>query len=296
MSLRGCLSRLPLRRPLTRRPCVRACCWFALLLLVLQIVLPVGAGRAAAEERGGSSQNRKQMWSANGKRTGKHPCTRQDLSAARRLQKVAINQLETAQQAVKTAQQAVETLQKVWLQEFEARGNTEEAKEAEAKVEKAKQEREKAKEVAFRSRRPSRSTRKPSRSARRPKRRSRQDQRRPRGFCASACAVVAVAVGLQHSRLHCVGLQHFGEWEGLSAERVLAASGFTQVWLSFVFYRALVLAVRLEVRVYVALRLQLFLRMRFRLLYLCLCAWPPFSVVICWDLARRARRWGPSRL
>ena len=52
---------------------------------------------------------------------------------------MAINQLETAQQAV-------ETLQKVWLQEFEARGNTEEAKEAEAKVEKAKQEREKAKE------------------------------------------------------------------------------------------------------------------------------------------------------
>ena len=81
-----------------------------------------------------------------GRQTGKHPCTRQDLSAARRLQKVAINQLETAQQAVKTAQQAVETLQKVWLQEFEARGNTEEAKEAEAKVEKAKQEREKAKE------------------------------------------------------------------------------------------------------------------------------------------------------
>ena len=55
----------------------------------------------------------------------------------------------------------------------------------------------------------------------------------------------------------------------------MAASGFTQVWLSFVFYRVLVLAVRLEVRVCVALRLQLFLRMMLRLLYLCLRAWPP---------------------
>ena len=75
---------------------------------------------------------------------------------------------------------------------------------------------------------------------------------------ASAFAVVAVAFGLQHSRvcfravhrfcflgscsplgkdslvvkLHCVGLQHFGEREGL-----LAASGFTQIWLPFAFCR-----------------------------------------------------------
>ena len=99
-------------------------------------------GRAAANERGGSSQNRKQMCSANGKRTGKHPCARQDL--ARRVQEVAINQLETAQQSVKTAQQAVDTLQNVWLQEREARGNTEEAKEAKQELEKAKEEVEKA--------------------------------------------------------------------------------------------------------------------------------------------------------
>ena len=77
------------------------------------------------------------MWSANGKRTGKHPCARQDLAAARRLQKVAINQLETAQQAV-------DTLQKVWLQELEARGNTEEAKEAEAKLREAEAKVDKA--------------------------------------------------------------------------------------------------------------------------------------------------------
>ena len=75
---------------------------------------------------------------------------------------------------------------------------------------------------------------------------------------ASAFAVVAVAFGLQHSRvcfravhrfcflgscsplgkdspvvkLHCFGLQHFGEREGL-----LAASGFTQIWLPFAFCR-----------------------------------------------------------
>ena len=69
---------------------------------------------------------------------------------------------------------------------------------------------------------------------------------------------------------------------------------FTQVWLSFVFYRVLVLAVRLEVRVCVALRLQLFLRMRFRLLYLCLCAWPPccrstVGVVVFLDLSGSVR-------
>ena len=69
---------------------------------------------------------------------------------------------------------------------------------------------------------------------------------------------------------------------------LLAASGFTQVWLSFVFYRVLVLAVRLEVR------LQLFLRMRFRLLYLCLCAWPPccrstVGVVVFLDLSGSGR-------
>ena len=68
------------------------------------------------------------------------------------------------------------------------------------------------------------------------------------------------------AKLHCFGLQHFGEREGL-----LAASGFTQIWLHLFVYRVLVLAVRLCV----ALRLQLFLRMRLRLLYLCLCAWPP---------------------
>ena len=63
----------------------------------------------------------------------------EDLAAARRVQNVAINELETAQQAVTV-------LQNVWLQEFKANGNTEEAKQAEAKKDKAKKEVEKAEE------------------------------------------------------------------------------------------------------------------------------------------------------
>ena len=66
------------------------------------------------------------------------------------------------------------------------------------------------------------------------------------------------------SCLHCVGLQHFGEWEGLSEQRALGCFRFP--------------------------------RMRLRLLYLCLCAWPPccrsiVGVVVFRDLlgSRRAR-------
>ena len=98
-------------------------------------------GRAAANERGGSSQNRKQMCSANGKRTGKHPCARQDL--ARRVRRLAIDEMETAQQAVKT-------LTALWLQELDA-GPSDQANalkkqldEAEAKLKRAKKEFEEA--------------------------------------------------------------------------------------------------------------------------------------------------------
>ena len=102
---------------------LRACCWFALLLFEIPLhtvaFASAGAGRAAAEDSSGergSSQNRKQMCSANGKRTGKHPCARQDL--ARRVQEVAIKQLETAQQAVTTAQEVVGRLTTLWLAEL----------------------------------------------------------------------------------------------------------------------------------------------------------------------------------
>ena len=78
---------------------------------------------------------------------------------------------------------------------------------------------------------------------------------------ASAFAVVAVAFGLQHSRvcfravnrfcflgscsplgkdslvvkLHCVGLQPFGEREGLSEQRALGCCRFRQIWCSSCF-------------------------------------------------------------
>ncbi|CAE7447526.1 unnamed protein product [Symbiodinium microadriaticum] len=63
----------------------------------------------------------------------------EDLAAARRVQNVAINELETAQQAFTV-------LQNVWLQEFKANGNTEEAKQAEAKKDKGDKKVEKAEE------------------------------------------------------------------------------------------------------------------------------------------------------
>ena len=149
----------------------------------------------------------------------------------------------------------------------------------------------------------------------------RQDECRPGGFrvgmlslvCRTACPGLLVVVrfravhrccllgscfplkiSLWLSCLHCVGLQHLGSGRGFLSRGLLAASGFTQGWLCFAFYRVLVLAVRLEVRVCVALRLQLFLRMRFRLLYLCLCAWPPccrstVGVVVFLDLSGSGR-------
>ena len=93
------------------------------------------------------------------------------------------------------------------------------------------------------------------------------------------------------AKLHCFGLQHFGEREGLLAALGSCKSGCPSCFadpsergvsprlevggsaclLCARFDRVLVLPVRVSV----ALRLQLFLRMRLRLLYLCLRAWPP---------------------
>ena len=39
------------------------------------------------------------------------------------------------------------------------------------------------------------------------------------------------------AKLHCVGLQHFGEREGLWDQRALGCFRFTQIWLFFVFCR-----------------------------------------------------------
>ena len=50
-------------------------------------------------------------------------------------------------------------------------------------------------------------------------------------------------------KLHCVSLQHFGEWEGLSEHRALGCFRFLQIWLLFMFADASELGVspRLEV-------------------------------------------------
>ena len=113
------------------------------------------------------------------------------------------------------------------------------------------------------------------------------------------------------AKLHCFGLQHFGEREGL-----LAASGSRKSGCPSCFAEASERGVspRLEVggsacfplcarsdrvlvlavRVCRALRLQLFLRMRLRLLYLCLRAWPPccrsvVDVVVFLDVSGSGR-------
>ena len=118
---------------------LRFCFWFRRLW-----PLPAGAGRAAAEERGGSSQNRKQMCLANGKSTGKHPCTRQDLD--QRVRRLAIDEMETALQAVKTQTEAVNTLTALRLEERKAgrsdKANTlnEELNEAKKELAEAKKE------------------------------------------------------------------------------------------------------------------------------------------------------------
>ena len=134
---------------------LRACCWCVLPLL-----------------------DHCRLWHG-GKSTRKHPCTWQDLAAARQVQKVAINELETAQQAVKT-------LTALWLEELKAGRSDEvnvlkqEVKEAEKKVEKAKQEVEKAKQEVEKA-----------------KEEAKASVGSGRGQAgASACAVVAVDFGL----------------------------------------------------------------------------------------------------
>ena len=125
-----------------------------------------------------------------GKSTGKHPCTRQDLAAARRLQTLAIDELETAQKAVVTAQKAVDALQAVWLQREDG-DNNEEAKQAYAKFKEAKDEVGKAKlEVEKAEAKVEKATEAVKASF----------QAGPEQAGASACATVAVAFDL-HSRM-----------------------------------------------------------------------------------------------
>ena len=91
------------------------------------------------------------------------------------------------------------------------------------------------------------------------------------------------------SCLHCVGLQHFGEWEGLSEQRALG-------WFRVNLVAPRVLPGVGAGSVARGEGLRCCQAAHEALLYLRLHAWPPFSVVICWGRALRARRWGPSRL
>ena len=110
---------------------LRFCFWFRRLW-----PLPAGAGRAAAEERGGSSQNRKQMCLAN--------TPWQDLAAARRARDRAESAVDRADQALTGLGDVVAALQRQWLQEYNA-NNGEKADEIETKIDEIEAKREKAK-------------------------------------------------------------------------------------------------------------------------------------------------------
>ena len=172
-----------------------------------------------------------------GKSTGKHPCTRQDLTAAKRQRDVALRGLETAQSGLEAAQDLTAYLQKQLLELEDS--SSAKAKEAETKLEKAKQELKDAKKELQEAKKELKEAEQKYEA-----KASVQAGREQAG--ASAYAVVAVAFGLQRSRMvvvrfravqpfllfgvmlssqqgfrsslsrfHCVGLQHFGEWHVL---------------------------------------------------------------------------------
>ena len=162
------------------------------------------------------------MWSANGKRTGKHPCARQDLAAARRARDLALDLAAYLQQQLLNLEDS--SSEKAMQVKQELNEAKKELREANREVDKAKQEVEKA-------------------SA------SVQAGRVRAG--ASACAVVAVAFDL-HSRMVVVRFRggpplllfgvvlssrqgsprrqsclHCVHWGLFGVEGLLAASGFT---------------------------------------------------------------------
>ena len=112
---------------------------------------------------------------------------------------MAINELETAQQAAATAQQVVDTLQTVWLQEFTA-DNSIKADEVKQELEKAEKKVAKAeKKVA-----------KAEKKVEKAKEAVKASVHAGRGQAgASAYAVVAVAFGLWHSRMVVVRVRAF---------------------------------------------------------------------------------------
>eukprot|EP00439_Symbiodinium_sp_Y106_P004977 s11358_g1.t1 len=161
----------------------------------------------------------------------------EDLAAARRAR-------DRAESAVVRADKVVAALWDRWLQEYNA-NNSEKVDEIETKLKDAETKLEKAK--------------KELKEAEQEYKDAKASVPAGRGQAgASACAVVAVDFGLQHPRvrfravhrfcflgscsplgkdslvvkLHCVGLQHFGEREG-----ALGCFRFRPIWLPFVFCR-----------------------------------------------------------
>ena len=222
--------RLPLRRPLTqsktpRRPRVRACCWFALLFLVPPMVAFACWCR--------TSRCRRQLWrtrlqpkpqtdvfgKCGGKSTGKHPCTRQDLAAAKRQRDVALSGLEGRRPDRIPAEAAAgvgrQQQRKGQGGQAGAQGGQEGAQGGQEGAQGGRAE------VRGQSKRPGRT-------------------RAGRGFCMCSCCCCLWFAAFPHGRrafscgpplllfgvmlssqqgfrsslscFHCVGLQHVGEW------------------------------------------------------------------------------------
>ena len=178
---------------------------------------------------------------------------RQDLAAARQLRDVAISAQKTAQDTLQFAQDTLQFVRTRWEEAVQAKDN-EAAEKWEKKVERAEEKVERAEEKVETAEKKVDRAKVELDRAKHEVGKAIPAGRRQAG--ASACAVVAA---LPHGRrvfscgptvvafwghallsarsplvvkVYCVGLQHFGEWEGL-----LAASGSVN-WLPFVFCRS----------------------------------------------------------
>ena len=128
MSLRGCLCRLPHHRPLTgSKICASEGVVACLPSLLWTIAGEQGSGQIPKTDVFGKHAR---------KNTGKHPCTWQDLLAARRERELALDGKQSAQKAVKELERFVAALREQWLQEFQS-GNNKKADEVLTKLQDA---------------------------------------------------------------------------------------------------------------------------------------------------------------
>ena len=140
-------------------------------------------GRSAAEEQGGSGQTPKaDMFGKHGRKiTGKHPCTWQDLAVAKRRRNVALSRLERAEELAAYLQKQLLELEDSSSERADE--VKQELKDAETKLQDAE-------------------TKLPKLEKAEQKYEAKASVQAGRGQAgASACAVVAVDFGLQHSRM-----------------------------------------------------------------------------------------------